>query len=198
MVKKFLIIPALLVSLAYCNEKKSSDDDLTNLLLLNAVSASNSGTISYSGSQSNNSGYALGFVTNVAVTAVSPVKTGPTPTSYSLGSTCSGCSSTLPSGLTFNTSTGTISGTPTGTGTLNGLYKVSAFYSGSFTPSVTNLNVLVSSTLADITCNTSGIADSCTSSLPYSCRNARSCYKNLNSSTASSCATSGECSSLGL
>jgi hypothetical protein len=198
MFQKILLTLAFLLSLSSCNEKKSSDDDLTNILLLNAVSASNTGSITYNNSQANNTGYALGFITNATITDVSPVRTGPTPTSYSLGASCSGCPSTLPSGLNFDTTTGTISGRPTGASSLTGSYRVSAFYSGSITPSVTNLNVVVGTTIASITCNTTGIAASCTSTLPFSCPSARSCYRTLNSTTTTSCATSGECSSLGL
>lgn len=62
------------------------------------------------------------YTVGVAITPISPTNIGGTPTSYSI-------SGTLPAGLSFDTTTGTISGTPTATSPVTA-YTVTASNSG--------------------------------------------------------------------
>ena len=67
------------------------------------------------------------YITGFPIAPVAPVTKGATPGSYSI-------SSSLPAGLSFNTSTGVISGTATATSTSNN-YTVTATYSNGITTS---------------------------------------------------------------
>ena len=83
-------------------------------------------TISYAGSP-------FTYTTGVAISSLTPVVTG-SPTSYSIGTV-------LPAGLSFDTSTGIISGTPTGV-TLATNYTITANYASGIT-ATTTINITV-------------------------------------------------------
>lgn len=73
------------------------------------------------------------IVINTAMTTMTPISTGGTPTSYSI-------SPSLPTGINFNTSTGVISGTPTVLSSTTS-YTVTAFNSGGSSPTTVTLTV---------------------------------------------------------
>jgi hypothetical protein len=131
-----------------CNNSNSDKDaeSQTNLFLLLAASSRSSSSptnsISYLGQQSGNPGSSFGFATNVAINNISPTITGATPISYSI-------SSTLPTGLNFNSNTGTISGTPTSASTQSG-FTITATYSGSSESKTAVFFAMVNASISNI------------------------------------------------
>ena len=67
----------------------------------------------------------LNFISGITIPAISPLVTGATPTSYSINTS-------LPTGLSFNTTTGIISGTPSSTSASTN-YTITATYSNGLT-----------------------------------------------------------------
>jgi len=177
----------ILSSVLFCGKTKADKDaeaeEQTNLLLLLAATRGPANSISYAGQQSGNQGSSLGLVTNVAIASITPLVTGATPSSYSI-------SRTLPAGLSFNTTTGAITGTPT---ILSNrfLFTVRAAYSGSSETRDAFLSVIVAGSVASITCNQSGVSAGCNATAPFSCTNDTSgCYSSL-----SRCRDSDSCAS---
>jgi hypothetical protein len=102
-------------------------------------------------------------------------------------------SPTLPSGLTLNTNTGAISGTPTAaTGNSSINYTLTATISdsniGGSVSRAFSLAVVTNAQRTARTCNTTGTAAGCISSIPFTCSNATVCF-----STLSGCRNSASC-----
>lgn len=96
----------------------------------------------------------------------------------------------LVSGLSLNTSTGKISGTPT-TETASNKFQVTVTDTEGNTATISGyFNFHIGSDAAHITCNTSGIASGCISSAPYACPNSTYCYTSV-----SACRNVFECAS---
>jgi hypothetical protein len=103
---------------------------------------------------------------------LTPSATSATNVTYSI-------TGTLGDTLQFNTTNGSIIGT-TASQPINRTVSVTATNSsGTVTTSLTSINVV---SVASLTCNTTGVAEGCTSSQPFKCSNSSVCY-----STYSSC-----------
>jgi hypothetical protein len=184
---KIIILIFLCINIS-CNTTKSDKDaeSETNLLLLLAARGNSSSSpinsISYIGRQSGNPGSTFGFATNVTISSITPSIIGATPINYSINST-------LPTGLSFDTNTGTISGTPTSASTQSA-FTVTARYSGTSESKNTVFFTMVNASISNLTCNQSGIFAGCTGVTPYSCSNSNVCY-----STLSGCRNSSFCAS---
>ena len=124
---------------------------------------------------------------SVTITNSTPAVTGTTVV-YSV-------SPSLPSGLTLDTTTGSITGTPTANQSLTsyvvtGTYTAQTGYALNTSSAPTRtLKIYVNSstTIANLTCNTSGVAAGCLNALAFSCTSSTLCYS---SSTACYATTS--------
>ncbi|WCL49447.1 putative Ig domain-containing protein [Leptospira sp. GIMC2001] len=148
-------------------------------------------------SQAVNSSLNLSFITSITsslstaiaevnVTPVATTNTAPSGLSYTV-------SPALPSGLTFNTSAGTVSGTPT-TGTGNNLLTYTLTGTNTVTEvggSVTgNLFIAVVTNAQRIarTCSSVGVGGGCSISNPFTCNNSTSCF-----TTSNGCINNSSC-----
>ena len=176
-----LTVSILFITLG-CSDQAKKDDSLEKFGLLLAVApkASTAPTsLSYSTSSSNVKAArtGIGIVTGSAVIATPTISlpSGMT-ASYSI-------SPSLPTGLSLNSATGVISGTPTSASSLTSytltvtLTAGSGFFVNGTNPLVTTLSVIVGTTteVNNRECNFVGLAGGCPTNTPYSCTAASSC-----------------------
>ena len=156
-----------------CAKKESDNDAVTSLLLVSALSqpstpTSTAPSLVYNGTSSRNA-YATSSNVNFTASLASF-----TATSYSV-------SPSLPTGLTLNTTTGTVSGFMPSSSQSTTTYIVTATSS---TGTTVTANLVIQIVSASFFCNTSGTASGCTSSLPFSCSNSTLCYNTYSTCTA--------------
>ena len=89
-------------------------------------------------------------------------------------------SPSLPTGLNLNSTTGAITGIPTGTtGNAYTTYTISAILNNESSVKATGSIQILVATSAETTartCNTTGVFSGCTAQSPYSCTNNSTCY----------------------
>ncbi|MDZ4724616.1 MAG: Ig domain-containing protein [Leptospira sp.] len=118
--------------------------------------------------------YASSFLYYPVNTAISITPTTVTATTLTYSLT----SGTLPAGISLNTTTGVISGTTAGSASSNSITIRGTNTAGNANANLISFRVIA---VADLTCNTSGIAAGCQASTPYSCNNSSLCYGSLSS-----------------
>ena len=169
-----ILISVLLV--IGCAKKKEDNTALLLFLLLSQPVAPSA--LTYPASNiPGGSGTAL-----FSVYSLVPSYTGSTATSFSV-------SPALSTGLSLSTSTGAISGTPTATSAKT-TYTVTLTNAAGTTTKA--LKIIVGLTATAVTCNDSGIATGCNSTLAFSCTNdTTTCYSNVvNCNNSSFCVAS--------
>lgn len=106
--------------------------------------------------------------------------------SVSGGTAASFSATNMPAGLSINSSTGAITGTPTTVSSTNSTTIVATSTTGQ--TSTRTLSLDVAATVAAVTCNTNGTGAGCSASFPFTCPNATVCL-----STYSACRSNSAC-----
>ncbi|MBK7057954.1 MAG: putative Ig domain-containing protein [Leptospiraceae bacterium] len=174
---KTILALSVILGFLTCQQTEKKDDTtaIVGLLALQSQSrsATPSPTLTYSGASS-----VTALVLNSAMTTLTPNTSNFTATSYSV-------SPALPTGITLNTTTGVISGTPSASVLTRTAYTITATSASS---SVTfSLSLLVGASGA-FSCGFQGTSGGCTNSIAYTCTNAPTCY-----STLSACQAATSC-----
>ncbi len=143
------------------DDTESSEVDSESLLLLLAVQQATP-AVNYA------SGSGTAYAVNVAIQNDTPTVTGGTAQSFAV-------SPSLPTGLSMDTSTGIISGTPTATQSTLTTYNITVTYANNTTVNG-SVRYRVSSGTSGITCGFQGTSGGCSTSRPYTCNNASFCY----------------------
>ncbi|MEM7181586.1 MAG: putative Ig domain-containing protein [Spirochaetota bacterium] len=168
--KNLIYIVVLSLFLGNCPGSTSSSN--TNLLTAFVLLNQNSNTVSFSYPSESRDYYPTSEALSFSPTI------GTSVSSYSV-------SSSLPSGMSIDSSSGIISGTPS-VDTSAATYTVTATLSDG-SNLTTSVNFGTQSRTA-ITCSYSGTTSGCTSAYPYTCSNSSSCYE-----TNAGCLASAAC-----
>ena len=169
--KRVLAISILFLILVNCDSKTDNGTGAVALLAIAASQQNTSSTLTYSSESKNYypTGESLSFSPEISNAVVS---------SYSI-------SSSLPTGVSMDVSSGIISGTPT-IATAYTSYTVTATTSGG--GSLLTTIEFGTSSKDSLTCSYGGVSVGCTTAYPYTCTNSASCF-----STSSGCQTSTSC-----
>lgn len=185
------IFALLLFSLVFvsCDDEKKKQDDNVSLLLLQQLS-----TLCPSNITMISSNTTLNAQVGSAIPAIGIHFTSPSANENQLlaNKNCKfenfTLTSVLPAGLSFNSSTGNVTGTPTAQGGPTPIsFTASVTANGGSPVTVAGVKSIKVFAAGALTCSAVGFAGGCTTK-PYSCTNSSFCY-----STMSGCLAASEC-----
>ena len=188
---KIFFILIFLIGNLHINCKKSNEEDFS-LLILAFLASKPSPQSATPCSVSDfsllyTSGIGTSYVQNTTIQPDSPTirksnafcESTATALSYNV-------SPSLPTGLTLDTSTGIITGTPANTQLPPSSYSYTitaniSLDNGSTGSIINSIRIGVSGSALNVTCNSTGIATGCSASVPFTCPNSILCYSNYSS-----------------
>ncbi|PJZ55605.1 Ig domain-containing protein [Leptospira barantonii] len=172
-----------------CDDEKKKQDDNVTLLLLQQLSTLCPSSITMISSNTTINAQVGSAIPSIGIHFTSP---SASETQLLANKNCKfdnfTLTSTLPAGLSFNSSTGNVTGTPTAQGGPTAItFTASVTANGGAPVTVTGAKSIKVLAAGVLTCSSVGFAGGCTTK-PYSCTNSSFCY-----STMSGCLSASEC-----